>query len=61
MFITMFCVMQMVYDCLSIVRKQDRIATTINNKQDANIKTDYKRDIDITWFTQNGLRPHMNY
>ena len=43
-----------------MLEKQDRKAITINNEQDANIKTHYKRDIDISWFTQDGLRPHRN-
>ena len=43
-----------------MLEKQDRRAITIKNKKDENIKTHYKRDTYITWFTQDGLRPHKN-
>ena len=46
---------------VGVVRKQDHRAITINNKQDANIKTHYKRDTNITWFIQDGLCPHRNF
>ena len=44
-----------------LLEKQDRKAIKINNKQDANIKTNYKRDTDITWFTQYGIHQHRNW
>ena len=45
---------------MHLLGKQDCRAITINNKQDENIKTHYKRDRDITWFTQYGLHPQRN-
>ena len=44
----------------NLLEKYDRRTITINNKWDANIKTHYKKDTYITWFTQDGLRPHIN-
>ena len=45
----------------NLLGRQDPTTITINNKQDADIKTHYRRDIDITWFTQYGIRPHINF
>ena len=44
-----------------LLEKQDHKAVTISNKPYANIKTHYKRDIDIMWFTQYGIHPHINF
>ena len=44
-----------------ILQKHDRREIPINSKQDANIKTHYKRDTFITRFTQDGLRPYINF
>ena len=44
-----------------MLEKQDHRAITINNQQDANIITHYKRTTYITWFTQDGIRPHRNF
>ena len=41
----------------NVLEKKDRRAITINTKQDANIKIHYKKDTDITWYTQDGLHP----
>ena len=43
-----------------ILEKHDRRAIPINNKQDENIKTHYKRDTFIMWFNQDGIRTHKN-
>ena len=43
-----------------MLEKQDHRAITINKLQILNTKTHYKRDTNITWFTQDGLRPHRN-
>ena len=42
-----------------MLEKTDHKEITI--KKDATWFTHYKRDIDITWFTQDGLRPHRNW
>ena len=44
-----------------MLEKQDHIEITINNKQNENIKTNYSRDTSITWFTQDGICPHINF
>ena len=45
---------------MSFIETQDRREITINNKKYVNLKTHYKRYIDIMWFTQDGLHPQRN-